>query len=176
MIRTLLGAVTILIVCLSNFSSATESCFAKGNSLVNLGLGLAMEGPVGVVASYECAVHDLVSVGGEIGYSGWSNGFWSYSEIPFAVRGAFHPFNLPSLVDKIKVRDKFDVYGGLSVGYDVVTSSWSGPLSGSDATGSHGIFSLFIGGRYYMNPHFGFYAEETGGSFGWLNGGVVFKF
>jgi len=176
MFRNLLASALLVSFSLANVSSATESCYAKGNSLVNLGLGLVMEGPFGVVASYEYGVHDLVSVGGEIGFSGWSNGYWSYSEIPFAVRGAFHPFNLPSLVDKIKVRDKFDVYGGLSMGYDIVTSSWSGPYAGTDATGSHVIASLFIGGRYYMNPNFGFYAEETGGSFGWLNGGVVFKF
>ncbi len=140
--------------------------------------GLGWVGPMG---SYEYALHDLVSIGASVGTSSWPES-WAYNrytvvEVPIAVRAMFHPFNLPVLKERIAVADRLDAYAGAITGwapYFFVRDQDPNPQP--DEGNGRLLMSAVVGGRYYLNSRFGFYAEESWNAFGMINGGVVLKF
>jgi hypothetical protein len=142
--------------------SAAGGCYSKGDKILDAGIGMW---PFVPSVHFEIGVHDYVSVGGATGL------LIPYLDIPILARGAFHPFNLPVLQDKISIRDKLDAYAGLVAGLSV------GP---GDFSPVWPVFGEIIGARFYMSESFGFYAEECwagpGSDLGWISGGVTFKF
>jgi len=75
---------------------------------------------IGFFGSFDYGFHDAISGGIASGFNGHGWRYYQYFTIPFAVRAAFHPFNLKVIADKIKIRNKMDVYVGLATG-------WSSP-------------------------------------------------
>lgn len=190
----------VLVAVFSISSFAGESCFQKGNSNIQAGLGLGMgsvEGmgdgfAVGAVATYEYAIHDLVSVGGSFAFTGKKEtdegSFVGYiykteakaKSINFALRGNFHPFNLPALADKVGIRNKLDVYGGMAMGFairpikiETTTAEGTGEADGDD---NKFLFSVLVGAKFYFTNNIGVYLEESAISTGIFNLGAVFKF
>jgi hypothetical protein len=143
--------------------SASGGCFAKGDKIVDAGVGVW---PFVIGGHFEVGVHDFVSVGGGtgIGFPG--------PVFPILARGAFHPFNLPVLQDKITFRDKLDAYIGVVAGLSI-------SLRDIDAT-VEPSFGEIIGARFYMSEKIGFFAEHCGAwpgyDLGYIAGGVTFKF
>jgi len=157
------------------WASSEGSCYVKGD--MNLSAGLSV-GYFGAYATFDYAFHDAISGGACIGFNGHDVGFYRVSYIPILVRASFHPFNLTALADKIKIRDKLDVYGGLCMGYTIGWDRWEGV--GLDVfSGSRGHFTFRenLGARFYPTPKLFVYAEEFGGyhAFGFLNFGVGLK-
>ncbi len=174
------------------FAGITIACaqtqtFEKGTSAINIGIGFGNTLYTGsfynqtvlpISASFEYGIIDKVGVGGFIGYcaskwedkwSGYTWG-WKYSYLVIGVRGNYHFYTT----------DKLDAYGGLMLGYNIVSSKdyYDGPGSYepySSATGSQARITVYAGGRYYFTNNIGAFAEL---GWGWtiFNIGLSVKF
>jgi hypothetical protein len=164
---------------------AQESTFAKGDKVLNLGIGFGgrytgtgMTTSVPPLsASFEVGVKDGVLEKGSIGiggmlaysahkweYAGWG---WKYTSIVIGARGTFH----------YPLVDKLDTYTGLLIGYDISTANEFGIASGYDYDSSFGGFTYawFVGARYYFSDAFAAFAE-LGVGVTIFNVGVALKF
>jgi hypothetical protein len=164
---------------------AQESTFAKGDKVLNLGIGFGGRytgtgmttsvPPIG--ASFEVGVKDGVLEKGSIGvggmlaysshkweYSGWG---WKYTSIVIGARGTFH----------YPLANKLDTYTGLLLGYDISTAKEFGVSSGYNYDSSYGglTYAWFAGARYYFSDAFAAFAE-LGVGVTILNIGVTLKF
>jgi hypothetical protein len=152
-----------------DWADANGSAFAKGEKILGAGVCIA---DFGAYCTFDYAVHDAISAGGGLGFN-YSLSKWDPLGIPIAVRGAFHPFNLALLADKIKIRDKLDAYVGLSLGWRIGFGhpSWiSLPIGYPEGL----IIREIVGARWYFTPKICVFAEE-GTGFGIINAGVGFK-
>jgi len=149
---------------------------------LNVGLGLGGTAFAGdmtippISASYEVGFTDKISGGGYLAYAGsehkhWMGwGTWSYTNIIIGARASYHFYS----------KDKIDVYGGLMIGYNIVSSSYKANDGYNDyfrdsPSGSALIYSIFGGARYYFSDSFGAFAE-LGYGISNLTIGVTFKF
>lgn len=154
--------------------------FGEGSKVVNLqfGFGSTLYGagykgslpPISI--SYEQAITDgKLGVGAYLARStakwGAGSDYWKFSYTIIGARGAYHFY----------ITDKIDTYGGLMLGYDIVSSKWKGEGDGNTytANGSGVAYSFFIGGRYYFSEKIGASAE-LGYGVSVLNVGLAFKF
>jgi len=180
---------SVVVICIAFVQLvAQDPTFAKGEKVLNLGLGLGStlytagsyyKGQVPPVsASLEFGVVDnviekgVVGVGPYIGYSsykyeyqGWG---WKYSNIIIGARGNFH----------YPLVDKLDTYTGLLLGYNIASSKEFGdPVPGWNYSYTAGglQWSWFIGGRYYFKETLAAMLE-LGYGIAYLNLGVALKF
>lgn len=125
-----------------------------------------------LAAAYEMGITENISVGGIVGYTGTEEDFGfgkaEYSYILIGARGAYHYDLLHN--------EKIDTYGGIMLGYNIVSSSvtTSFPGFGFSASGNYLAFGGFIGGRYYFTPQLAAQAE-LGYGIGLLTVGVSYK-
>ena len=177
--RILLISLLLVIAVSLSFS---QMAYKMGDQVVNLGIGLGGfagsygSGSVAITGGYEYGVTENISLGGVLGYSSstdtyWGDYGWKYTYILIGARGAYHAdlFHNP----------KIDTYGGLLVGYNIVSNSVTGTAPyygyiGSSASASYLEFGLFVGGRYYFDPHWAVQAE-LGYGLGIFNIGVAYK-
>jgi hypothetical protein len=204
-IATLLASTVILF----SIGAKAQNSFGVGTSAINLGVGFGYSfgyygssvssTPV-ISGSYEYGAVRLgpgtLGLGVQIGYQGAS---YSYSEydpyyyyyygIPggtytysytwtttlFGIRGMYHP-------DFVNGK-KYDLYAGIQLSYDHVSSSFStndpyysqyGGVANS-SVGSSFYPYIIIGGRYYFTDNIGVWAE-LGYSLAYLNLGLSIKF
>lgn len=168
---------SLLILALLSFFSegAMAQAYQKGDKLLNLGIGLGTYGAggIGLGGSFEYGIHEAISVGALAGFSGRANYLGSgvrWSVLTIGARGSYH-FNELLNLDT----DQIDLYAGLGLGYRNISWNYNGSGLGN-GYGSGGILFLgHIGGRYYLKPNLGIFAE-LGSSFGVLQAGVAFKF
>ncbi len=175
-----------------SFYIADAQTFKKGDGVLNLTIGFGSGLYTGggytssfppVAASFEVGVVDnvldkgTIGVGGYIGYASakWEASYYGgdtygykYTNIVIGPRGTFHyPF-----------LDQLDTYAGLMIGYNIVSSKWTGSGSSmfgnTTATGSGLITAGFIGARYYFNEKIAGLAE-IGWGVAYFNIGVAFK-
>ena len=164
-----------------------QNVFSKGDNNLNLGVGIGsvLGGTSGystttppLSVSYERGIVDhlfddksTLGIGAYLGYVAnkydFGGGYgWKYSHTIVGARGALH----------YQLVDKLDTYGGLMLGYNIVTSSWYGSQQNvGSASGSALGWSLFLGGRYYFTDNIGAFAE-LGYGIAYLQLGVSFKF
>jgi len=162
--------------------SFSQMAYKKGDQVINVGLGIGGfagaygSGGVAITGGYENAVTENISLGGVIGYSSssetvWGDYGWKYTYILIGARGAYHYDLLHN--------PNIDTYGGILLGYNIVSSKVTGTLPyvgwyGSSASASFLEFGLFVGGRYYFNPKWAVQAE-LGYGLGILNIGIAYK-
>jgi hypothetical protein len=171
--RILLISMLLVIAVSLSFS---QMAYNKGDQVVNLGIGLGGfagaygSGGIAITGGYENAINENISLGGVLGYSsssydyGWGDS-WKFTYILIAARGAYH-------VDLLH-NPKIDTYGGILLGYNIV--SFSGPNVTYYSPGTSYLeFGLFAGGRYYFDPHWAVQAE-LGYGLGILNIGIAYK-
>jgi len=155
-----------------NWASSEGSCFQKGNKNVSAGLGI---GWFGFFVIGEYAINDAISASVATGYQGYGyDEWWRYNYIPIVARGAFHPFNLKVLSDKVRIRNKLDPYAGLALGYHI---GWASELKDNDfgdPSVGHFSFREYLGAKYYLSDNF-YLTLEEGGGLSWLNFGVGLK-
>lgn len=170
------------------YANAQENLFQKGDKVVNVGLGLGTTlysgtgysstiPPVSVSAEFGVK-DDLfgkanLGVGGYLGIAGSEYKFsmlgseygWKYTYIIVGARGVLH----------YPLVDKLDTYGGLLLGYNVVSASEFGnvPMGFSASTGGL-AYAGFIGARYYFTEKIGAMAE-LGYGISYLNIGLAIK-
>jgi hypothetical protein len=178
--RILLISLLLVIAVSLSFS---QMAYKMGDQVVNLGIGLGGfagaygSGGVAITGGYEYGVTENISLGGVLGYSSSSNdyfdGSYKYTYFLIGARGAYH-------LDLLH-NPKIDTYGGILLGYNIVSNSWTY----NNGYGSFGYYSpsasssylelgLFVGGRYYFDPHWAVQAE-LGYGLGILNIGIAYK-
>ncbi len=162
--------------------------FEKGTNMLSVGVGLGSslggfsygsQMPA-LSLNYERGVWDIggpgvISLGGYAGrksfkYSG--SGYtekWNYTII--GVRSAYHYNGIKS--------DKFDVYGGVMLSYNILDYSYKDAggnnINSGGNYGSAAGFTLYAGGRYFFSPNIAAYAE-LGYGVSYLTLGLTFKF
>lgn len=165
--------------CIASSQSSRAQSFEKGSNILNVGIGVGTTvyssgyssafPPISV--SYEHGIaNGRWGIGGFLARTGARYGdkdnYWKYSYTIVGVRGDYHFY----------MTDKLDTYGGVMLGYDIVSDKWHGEGEGENfsASGSDASFSIFVGGRYYFSDHIGAFAE-LGYGVAWLNLGLAFK-
>ncbi len=168
---------------------AQKSSFVNKDNVLSFGVGFGSNLYTGsgytnslpaLSLSYEHCIKDKlfdakssIGIGGIIGYA---SAEWKYSVIDYGVkytniiigaRGALH----------YAFVDNLDVYGGILLGYDIVSSEVTGSAHYTDyeASGSDFVGGGFIGARYYFSNNFGAFAE-LGYGIASLNLGISYKF
>jgi hypothetical protein len=145
----------------ADWATSSGSCYAQGDKYIDVGIPIP-EFPLGVHGAFDYGFHDAISGGGGIGFRYY---YGDAAYLTFLGRAAFHPFNLQVLADKIKIRDKLDVYAG--------PTFWIGPsLNGYVPDW---WVREYIGARWHFNQKICVFLEDCGG-FGYLDGGISFKF
>lgn len=157
-------------------SSFGQNAYMKGNNVAHIGIGFGLAGVYGdatlppITGGFEYGFEDKISLGGIFGYSGSKQSFfggeWKYSYILIGARGGYH---------FLENNDKWDAYGGLLLGYNIVNVSTTGTSGFGFAAGaSYMLFGLYGGGRYYVSPNFAVFGELGYGA-GFVTVGVAFK-
>ena len=176
---------------LSCVATFAQSAFAKGDKVINLGVGLptylggsgySMSMPL-ISGSFEYGIVDnlidgkaSVGVGGYVGYTAnkytykyLDNFGYKYSYFIIGPRGAFHYSPIPAL----------DAYGGGMFGYTVIGSSSFGTFHESDTkynvNDSNISYSVFVGARYYFADGISAFTE-LGYGIAPIEIGISFKF
>lgn len=191
--KKFLGIALVTLIAVS-FAFAQTTPYKVGDQNVSAGIGFGLAGIYGtatlppITVGYETALSALegkLSVGGLVGYAGSSvdvtvpvqTGTYfgyptyslatdkiKYSYIIIGARGAYHQ----PLIDNV------DTYGGLMIGYNLVSATVPAALGSYSASASYLAIGAFVGGRYYFTPKLGAYAE-VGYGVGFLNVGVTYK-
>lgn len=173
---------TFLIILLSlfmgikNSNAQTPLAYEKGNQALKFGVGLGAPFSTGNIklpplqAIYEYGITEDISIGGVLGYSSSSENYSSLGKIDFSYlifggRGNYH----------FETSEKFDPYGGVTLGYAKLSMKDQGAGVLGDLAESAVIYGAQIGANYYFTPNVGAWAE-VGYGIGYLNVGVVFKF
>jgi Outer membrane protein beta-barrel domain len=164
-------------------ASAADNAFQLSDKVVSAGLGVGLSGLYGsstlppIFVAFETGINATpkkFTVGGLFAYAGSSEEFgfgkWSYTYIIIEGRGAYH---------FLENNKQFDAYGGVGIGYNIVSSSvtYTDPNVrpfGFSASGSYFIFDIFAGGRYYFAPSWAALAE-VGYGVGFLRLGISHK-
>jgi Outer membrane protein beta-barrel domain len=163
----------------------SSSAFSKGDNLLNAGIGLGSPFfgagytsafPFNPGVSYERGITDAISVGGQISYARskysyaiyGSDYYFKESALYVGARGAYH-FN-----ELLDLDSKFDVYGGATAGYVIVSVNDNAGHVGSAASAPG--YGIFAGGKYFFRPNTSVYAELGYQSLSFLNVGISFKF
>jgi hypothetical protein len=184
----LLSFVLAVLIPFLSLNAQTET-FKQGDLVFSAGLGLgATYGnywgsyynttvpPIFISGDY-CLREDLgpgnLGVGGIIAYSAYKyepspDWGYKYSTLFVGVRGTYH---FTDLVPKM------DLYGGISLGGEIVSDKGYGDYSGYDysVNSSSALVEIFAGARYYFSDNFGV-MSELGYGISWLKLGVAFKF
>lgn len=183
-----IALVTLLAV---SFAFAQTVPYKVGDQTVTAGLGIGMAGLYGtstlppINISYETALSAMegkLSIGGLVGFAGskeeipwitWSGWVptqttitYKYTYIIVGARAAYH----------YPVIDNIDTYGGLMLGYNIVSNSIDGAPAGWSGSASASYLAIggFVGGKYFFTPNLGAYAE-LGYGVGFINLGIAYK-
>ena len=170
--------ISVVLAVISLSSAVAQPAFRKGDNLITGGLGIGLAGAYGsstfppFFGMYEKAIHPNVSVGGLLSFAGSSSEFfggkWKYSYVVLAGRGAYH-YLIPDTRN-------LDTYGGLTLGYSIVSSSVEGIREERfAASGSYVFFGIFVGARYYFSPQWAAMAE-LGYDVGIIKIGATYRF
>ena len=178
-----------------SFDSNAQSAYEEGDNVISAGIGLGSsygsftygrQSPA-INLQYERAIwplgNGIVSLGAYAGYKSYHysgnyyGGYtyeqrWKYTLL--GVRGAWHLQSING-----SALNKWDVYAGIMVSYNILNYSYSDndPYLDytSDSYGSGIGFSEFIGARYFLHPKFAVSAE-LGYGVAFLNLGLAYKF
>ena len=128
-----------------------------------LGIGSYASATMGFGLNGEYLITRDIGVGGFFGYSTYSLGAGSYSNMLFLAQGSYH-------ANLFKVKN-LDTFATLGIGYDVVS------VSGGNLTVSASgiVASIYINGRYFFNEQWSGVAS-LGYGVGVLGLGVDYKF
>ena len=157
-----------------SFAQQTLLAYEKGDQVIKVGFGLGATFSTGKIKTppiqgiYEYGITEDISIGGILGYASSSENYSSlgkidYSYLIFGARANYH----------FETSEKFDPYGGATLGYYNVGFKDHGGYVGDYASSSL-IYGVQIGANYYFNNKIGAWAE-LGYGVGILNLGITFK-
>lgn len=171
-------------------AKAQTPTFSQSDFVINAGIGFGTSlysgtyykstlPPISFSAEYgvkdDFITDDMtLGIGGYVGFAGSKYEYdygggntygWKYSYTVIGARGVVHyPFV-----------DKLDTYGGLMLGYNIVSVKEIGNVPIGISSSSGGVaFSIFAGARYYFSDNFAVMGE-LGYGIAYLNVGVALK-
>ncbi len=161
-----------LIICFTLFTLSINAQIEKGTNLADIGVGFSSYG-VPIHLGYEHLITDVIGIGATINYSTYNdNGVledYKWKFIYGGIKGNYH-FN-----ELLKLDSKFDVYGGLTIGYWKAILDNDSDLNNT-SFGNSAFFTGQVGGRYFFNDKFSALVEAGGGNISGLIAGVSMKF
>ncbi|GHT69274.1 hypothetical protein AGMMS50239_35770 [Bacteroidia bacterium] len=188
--NVVLKAIFVFLFGLSLSVGANAQLFSKGDKVINLGIGVpsylggsGYETKIPLVSgSFDYGLLDgllegkaSIGVGGYLGYT--SNRFnikytggnygYDFSYLIIGPRASFHYNPI----------DKLDTYGGLLLGYNIVSSSTYGRADQYVKPDNESRFTpaLYVGARYYFVDNIAVFAE-VGYGISLIEVGISFKF
>lgn len=184
--RSILTLVMTMVFTGAFAQQSTPERTGKGTDHLNVGLGIGStfyeKGaepylPLNPVVSYEKIISDVISIGGQAMYA-VATTLYGVGDVVYTLntgalyiggRGSYHLNKALSLDE-----NKFDIYGGASLGYVVVLPGrHQGSLTNIDSNVGYGAFA---GAKYYFSRRTGLYAEAGYQSLSFVNVGLAFKF
>lgn len=164
------------LICL--FSYTAQAQYAKGDKLLNLGIGVNSyyNGGIPLSASFEVGVTDAISVGAGFDYLNYNyrigGAKYGFSILYIGARGSYHFNELLNLSI-----EELDLYGGASVGFRSFNWKDNSPNSGLGGSYDNGVFlGIHVGARYYFKPSIGAFLEVGAGGSSNAKLGVAFRF
>ena len=188
---TIMKAIFVLICTIALPTFVYAQSFTKATKIISAGIGLGTSfyqtsgnARPAISANFEKGAFEvgdagIISLGGYIGNSGYKDTYsagsysWEakYNYTVIGVRSAYHYGELNN--------DKFDLYGGLMLSYNLVSYKYSDndPSYDYDAkVEASGIgFTGYVGGRYNFSEKLGAFAE-LGYGVSTLSFGLSLKF
>lgn len=147
---------TLILILATSFVFA-QSNISKGESQINVGVGLSSWG-VPVYLGFDYGVHQDITLGAEASFrsynDNWHDNKYRHSVIGIQGNANYH-FNTV-----LNIPSNWDFYAGLNLGF----YSWNSP---NDYEGSHtsGLgLGAQIGGRYFFSNKVGINLEFGGGN------------
>ncbi len=131
-----------------------------------VGLGGIGGAGVGLGVNAEYGITQQIGVTGTFGWSGYSSGYWTYTNLIVAVGGNYHVqvFNVKNL----------DTYAGLGLGWNFGSVASTDSRYVWDRSYGGFFWDLRVGGRYFISDKLAATAE-FGYGFGYFRLGVDFK-
>jgi hypothetical protein len=182
--KRILTVVAVMILVSALLVSVSHAQAKKGENVITAGLGLGYPGVYGtsgmppIFVTFDHAVIPNVSVGGIVAFStssyqwgGVTDYKWSYTYIFVGARGAYH------FADQIKDLKNVDLYGGITMGYHIVSAKFDGKdehLYAYNAGGGYFGFGFYGGARYFFSPKWAASAE-LGYDVGIIKIGISYK-
>ena len=162
-----------------------EAPFVKGSNTIGISIGAGVDYGYGtrfgghysnhpaIAVSYDHGIINnvgpgTIGIGGVFGFksstykysyytsnvNGYRNYKDTYTNFIIGVRGTYH---LTLLADK---NNKFDPYGGITIGFRIFDHNYDGPVKDPYKYNSvYPIAGLFVGAKYNFVPNFGAFAE-----------------
>ena len=174
--RMLVGLVAVALMIAAPARQAAAQ-LEKGYTDLGIVVGLGNTGEAGIALGgrFEKIIKDLPSLGnGTLGI-GLSADWWSYdyanyynyTYLPIGLTGNYH----------VKLENKkIDLFGGVGLGYSIISCSYNGPGGdlGDLCEDGSAYFIFRVGGRYFFGNRTAFYADLGSGSSN-INLGLTFK-
>jgi len=170
-----LGVAAAMLVLFTGNANAQYGGSGQMDLNVGVGLGttLGLGGGLPIAASFDYGINDNISVGAYAGFLSQTEdlGFFTTKQTNLIIgaRGAYH----------LDLVDNFDTYGGLLLGYNIVSAevTSNNPLfpAGIAVSTSGIVYSAFVGGRYHFTDNIGAFAE-LGFGIAILQFGLAVKF
>lgn len=185
--KPLIGIAAACILIVLSSTQVKSQIFEVGDKDLNVGIGFGATWYSGVgfkttlppvSLSFDYGFKDDIGPGvlGIGGYLGFSSYKWEYSyiytygekytTIIIGARGTYH----------MEFVDKLDTYGGLLLGYRIVSSKYYGDLGYAigSTVGSGVAYAFFVGGRYYLTDNIAGFLE-LGYGIAYFTLGATFK-
>jgi hypothetical protein len=195
--------ITVMLAVLFGYQNCSlAQSIAKGTSVLYLGLGpgsgfgYAKKHGMGYTYRSSPSIHlgfehgiseaipeSVIGLGGSLSYWGasqnyrdvYGDGYDSrWNDLRVLFKGYYH--------HKFLVSDKWDVYAAVMLGFKYRTFTYTPVYTRysyvvNDESGVYGAGGVAIGGRFYVTPNFGFYAEAgAGANVDYIQAGLAFKF
>lgn len=181
---------SIVIVLVMFGMALNAQVMKKGDKVIMAGLGFPDSDGFDITLPPVIGIFDYgfsdklgigyISGGGLLSYARFNNDFFNrnfQSEtklgvLHLMVRSAYH-FDFVDITGN-KVFDKFDIYAGLGLGWEIVTTKITSINGNSSDTDPKFKADIFIGGKYTLNDKVSLYTE-IGAEVAFISGGVCIK-
>ncbi len=154
--------------------TAASAQMTEGDSSISAKVGFCGGYGVPITVTYEKALWGIneascVTLGGTVAYGSVGDAYYRVSDFIIGARGTYH-----------YVINKWDLLGGVTLGYDVASVNWKNEYKymkdvvGNPSNGGL-FFGINVGANYYFKENWAVGAE-IGYGLATINLGVTYKF
>lgn len=167
-------ALLLVALTMSSTYCFSQSLLMKEQVQCSTGFQFTSVGPV-IYVGGDYTIYKTITVGGKLSYKENSQTVlrnkYSQSLLIISVNGNYH-FN-----DLLNLPKKWNVYGGLGLGYYAWSDvKWNNRVGADDVgESSRPVLDVQVGGRYYFTKYWAVNLELGGGTGSGVSIGVTFK-